>query len=161
VNVAEILSKLEALGVRMTLNGDKVRLKGSATAIAAVKGEVAARKPEIMAHLRATVNQAANCAGALMAPDGGAYLPWGPYLSRDDLRALRCELSQKIEGLAEVECWDEQHLDDVLKRAMSGPLSALLPDLHYFTARLAVATAEVSAHRTFGYRVQQKMARGQ
>lgn len=45
----------------------------------AIRPEVVAHKPEIMAHLLAAANDAvpADCAGALRSRSGGLYLSWG------------------------------------------------------------------------------------
>jgi hypothetical protein len=85
------------------------------------------------------------CAGALIHPKGGAYLPWGPYLAPDDVQRMRTELVAMIEALADLERWPNDHRDDVLGRAIRAPLSALLTDLHHFNERLTAARAEAAA----------------
>ena len=91
----------------------------------------------------------ADCVGALRDPDGGAYLPWGPYLSPDDVRRMRGDLVAMIEQLSTIEGWGRDHLDDVLTRAIRGPLADLLPNLHHFRERLKSArtAAEQEARR--------------
>lgn len=143
--VAEILSKADVLGVRLILNGDKVRLVGKEEAREVIRPDVVAHKPELLAHLRAAANDAADCAGALIDPDGGAYLPWGPYLSADDVRRRRAELAELIEDLADAEDWPAAYRDEVLGRAMRGPLYDLLPNLAYFRERVAELDAEREA----------------
>ena len=85
------------------------------------------------------------CAGALIHPRGGAYLPWGPYLAPEDVRRMRTELVAMIEGLADLEHWREELRDDVLSRAIRAPLSALLTDVGHFNERLTAARAEAAA----------------
>jgi hypothetical protein len=85
------------------------------------------------------------CAGALIDPDGGAYLPWGPYLSASDVRRMRADLAVLIEDLATLEGWPREHLDDVIGRAMRGPLHDLMPNLAHFHERTAAARAEHEA----------------
>jgi hypothetical protein len=87
----------------------------------------------------------ADCVGALHDPDGGLYLPWGPCLSPDDVRRMRAELVGMIEELSGLECWPESLLDDVLGRAIRGPLADLMPNLAHFTERLTEARAESAA----------------
>jgi hypothetical protein len=84
------------------------------------------------------------CAGALIHPKGGAYLPWGPYLTPDDVHRMRTELVATIEALANLERWADELRDDVLSRAIRAPLSALLTDLHHFNERLTAARAEAA-----------------
>lgn len=84
------------------------------------------------------------CAGALIHPKGGAYLPWGPYLAPDDVHRMRTELVQMIEALADLERWADELRDDVLSRAIRAPLSALLTDVRYFNERLTAARAEAA-----------------
>jgi hypothetical protein len=100
-------------------------------------------------HERGVANDPASlpddCIGSLIDPDGGVYLPWGPYLSPDDARRMRGELVVMIEELARLECWPRSLLDEVLTAAVRGPLSALMPDLHHFKEQLATARAEAAA----------------
>jgi hypothetical protein len=85
------------------------------------------------------------CAGALIHPKGGAYLPWGPYLAPDDVQRMRTQLVGAIETLADLERWSDELHDDVLGRAIRAPLSSLLTDLHHFTEQLTAARAEAAA----------------
>lgn len=70
-----------------------------------IRPELIARKPEIIAHLRAAANDAADSSGALLSDDGGLYLPWGPYLSANEVRRLQAELMKLIGEVADVEGW--------------------------------------------------------
>jgi hypothetical protein len=133
------------MGVRLSLSGDKVKLRGPANAIAAITPELAEHKPEIVRHLRNVARVPEECVGALRSADGGFYLPWGPYLTPDDVSRMRAELVGMIEELANLECWPETYRDDVLSRAIRGPLADLLPNIAYFNERLSEARAEAAA----------------
>jgi hypothetical protein len=104
-----------------------------------------------VANVPATI--AADCAGALHDPDGGLYLPWGPYMSADDVRQLRAELAELIGGMADAEGWTASCRDEVLVRAVRGSLSDLLPNLAHFRERAAQFYAESEAHRLSRSRV--------
>ncbi|CAJ9625238.1 hypothetical protein [Burkholderia pseudomallei] len=149
MSIAHVLRKAESMGVTLRLEGDRVKVGGPRAAREAIRPELAAHKPEIVAHLRATANHAepipADCVGALRDPDGGLYLPWGARLSPDDVLAKRVELAELIEGLADYEGWSDAQRDDVLARATRGPLYDLLPNLAYFRERVIVAAAEYQA----------------
>lgn len=82
-----------------------------------------------------------SCSGALLSSDGGFFLPWGPHLSSADVLRMRAELVDMIELIARMEGWPLADLDDVLTRAMRGPLSDLMPNLAYFRERLDRARA--------------------
>lgn len=86
-----------------------------------------------------------DCVGALHDLDGGLFLPWGPHLSPDDVRKVRAELITIIEALSALECWASAYRDDVLTRAIRGPLADLLPNISYFRERLEAARAATSA----------------
>jgi hypothetical protein len=49
---------------------------------------------------------------------------------------MRAELVALIEEQAAREWWDTPRLNYVLSRAVRGPLSDLLPNLHYFRERV-------------------------
>ncbi|HDR9799307.1 TPA: hypothetical protein QDC59_002899 [Burkholderia cenocepacia] len=86
-----------------------------------------------------------DCVGALVDPDsGGLFLPWGSRLSADDVRRLSAELVGAIETLASMEHWPHELLDDMLGRAIRGPLADLLPNVSYFRERLEAAHAELA-----------------
>ncbi|CAN7470929.1 hypothetical protein [Paraburkholderia hospita] len=87
----------------------------------------------------------ADCIGALQSADGGLYLPWGPYLAPDDVSRMRAELVAMIETLVDMEQWDAGRRDDVLTRAIRGPLADLLPNIAHFNERLTAARAEEEA----------------
>jgi hypothetical protein len=128
---AEIVERAAVLRVRLWIEGKRIGMAGPSHNVAALKPEIAAHKPEIMAYLRAAANEAADCAGAL-TPDGGAYLPWGPYLSPADVRRMRGELFDMIDERCRFEGWSSELRHDTMTRAMRGPLSDLMPNLAYF-----------------------------
>lgn len=54
-----------------------------------------------------------------------------------------------VEALADLEAWPEEHLvDDVLSRAIRGPLANLLPNLAHFRERFGAARAGGGAVRS-------------
>jgi hypothetical protein len=81
----------------------------------------------------------------------GEFWPWAPYLTAADVQRFRTELVGMIDRLADMEQWSGEHRDDVLSRAIRGPLSDLLPNLHHFNRRLteaaAGATEQIAAAR--------------
>ncbi|MCG5073039.1 hypothetical protein [Paraburkholderia tagetis] len=101
--------------------------------------------PHAVQHTAADPAQASASGGALRSRSGGLYLPWGPYLSADDVHHLRADLAGMLEDLATLEGWPRELLDDVMARAMRGPLADLLPNLHYFRERLKAMRAQVAA----------------
>jgi hypothetical protein len=149
MNAAEIVVMAKAMGVTLRRDGDTLRVGGPTTARDALRPELVANKPEIMVHLRALEEDAApvpaDVSGALRAPEGVLYLPWGPYLSADDVRAIRDTIVDMVEELASIECWPQTHFDDVLTRVIRGPLADLMPNAHYFIAQLMEARAEAAA----------------
>jgi hypothetical protein len=149
MSIAQLLSKAEALGVTVRLAGDAVKVGGPKAAREAIKPELAAHKPEIIRHLRGAANDSqeipAECVGALLSADGGLYLPWVPRLSTDEVQRMRAELVAMIEEIASLECWPAQTREDVLTRAIRGPVTDLLLNLAYFTERLSEARAEAEA----------------
>ncbi|MEM5317244.1 hypothetical protein [Paraburkholderia sp. JHI869] len=148
MNAPEILARARAMGVHLRIDGDRLRMKGPPSALEELKPEVAANKPEIIAFLNAEE-------GALIDPDpdGGVYLPWGPYLSPDDVRRTRVELVEMIKALAGLESWPPGLYDDVMTRAVRGPLSDLLPNIAHFAERLTAARAEAETRALYSCRV--------
>lgn len=70
-------------------------------------------------------------------PDSGApFMPWCAPVSSDDFRKWRGELIAMIEELADLEGWPRDDLDDILSRAINGPVSDLRPNWHHFNERL-------------------------
>jgi len=60
------------------------------------------------------------CVVALIDPDGGAYLPWGPYLATDNVRRLRAELFAMIDALAEAEAWTPERASAFTVKVQGG-----------------------------------------
>jgi hypothetical protein len=145
MSAAEIVERAATLRVRLWIDRERINMAGPSKSVATIKPKVAAHKPEIMTYLRAAASEAADCAGALIDPDGGAYLPWGPYLSSKDMLTMRDELVALIDEPAARERWDAPRLNDVMSRALRGPLGDLLPNLHYFRERLEVLKAQEAA----------------
>ncbi|VWM20550.1 hypothetical protein [Burkholderia lata] len=146
-----IVNKAKAMGIRLSSNGDKVKLRGPADAIAVIKPEVAAHKSEILAHLRASevegTETPADCVGALREPSAGLYLPWGPYLNSSQLESMHRELFDVVDELAQLERWPDDDYDLVVGAIERQPLSTLRPDLAHFRERLRVARLEAEARQ--------------
>lgn len=132
MNAPEVVIKAKALGVRLSLNGDRVKLRGPGSALAELKPEVAAHKPEVMAWLR--------------EHEEPPFWPWAPNLDADDVARLRTELATHIAALAALEHWPRDRLNEVTARAVRGPLSDLLPNVAHFRERVTEAQAEQQAH---------------
>lgn len=143
MNVDHILSKAQSLGVRLSLDGDIVKMRGPANAIAVIKPDIAAHKPEILDYLRAaereTYEVSPDCVGALRDPDGGLYLPWGPYLDTEQLMAIQRTLFEIVDELAKLEHWPDDVYDIIAQTIGRQPISTLKPDLVYFRQRLETA----------------------
>ncbi|NYH23957.1 hypothetical protein [Paraburkholderia bryophila] len=155
-NARDLLGMANAAGVSVSLEGGIVRLRGPAAAIAATKPKLAPFKSEIVAYLRAAAKDAdkppADHALMLRDESNGLYLPWGPYMSADDVRRLRAVLADVIAELSRLEGWAHVDLDDITSRATRAPLSALLPDVRYFGERLAAARDEAAARAALAAR---------
>ncbi|WOD18967.1 TubC N-terminal docking domain-related protein [Paraburkholderia kirstenboschensis] len=129
MTVEHILAKARSLGVRLRVEGEIVKIAGPSQSVAEIKPEIAAHKAEVLAYLRGS----------------GEFWPWAPYLNADDVHRFRAELVETIEKLAAMEQWPDMHRDDVLARAIRGPLADLLPNLHHFNQRLTEAIAGAAA----------------
>ncbi|MFM0002743.1 hypothetical protein PQR57_17115 [Paraburkholderia dipogonis] len=160
MSIVHILSKAQSLGVRLWLAGDVVKMRGPANAIAAIKPDIAAHKPEVLTYLRAASDDLnsvpADCAGALRHPDGGLYLPWGPYVDHAQLKAMQRELFEVVDELAKLERWRDDDYDIIVQTIERQPVSTLRSDLAYFAERLRVVRAaaaawEVAAKRSWRY----------
>jgi hypothetical protein len=125
----QILSKARELGVRLSIDGDDLKLKGRAEAIAEIRPILVEHKAEVRAYLLGAAE----------------FWPWAPYLGVDDVHRMRSELIGAIEEIASLECWPPEHRDDVLTRAIRGPLADLLPNVHHFNEGLQTARAEAAA----------------
>ncbi|MBW9107770.1 hypothetical protein [Paraburkholderia phenoliruptrix] len=143
MNIPALIEKALAAGVQLYVRNGKVKMRGPVEAQEALRPALAPHRDEIRAYLLAAEQQ--ECDGALQSEDGGFYLPWGPYLTADNIRVLRVELVWIIEHLADLEAWPEEHREDVLTRAIRGPVSDLLPNIAHFKERLTEANAEAAA----------------
>lgn len=133
MNIRDLIQDANAAGVRVYLRDGKVKLRGSDEAMEAVRSMLAPHKAEILAYLQSAERQA------------GEFWPWAPYLTTADVERFRTELVGLIEKLADMEQWPDEHRDDVLTRAIRGPLADLLPNIHHFIQRLTEANAEAAA----------------
>ncbi|CAG4925694.1 TubC N-terminal docking domain-related protein [Paraburkholderia saeva] len=133
MNIQNLIHDANSAGVRVYLRDGKVKMRGSDEAMEAIRARLAPHKAEILAYLQSAEQQASE------------FWPWAPYLTAVDVERFRTELVGMIERLADMEQWPEEHRDDVLTRAIRGPLADLLPNLHHFNQRLTEATAEAAA----------------
>lgn len=136
MNIQSLFSEAKAAGVHLYLHDGKVKLRGDAEAMKALRPKLAPHKAEILAYLQSAEQQT------------GEFWPWAPYLTTADVERFRTELVATIEKLADMEQWQDEHRDDVLARAIRGPLADLLPNLHHFNGRLTEARAAVAARET-------------
>lgn len=133
MNVRSLFAEAKAVGVRLYLAGGKVKLSGNADAMKALRPKLAPHKAEILAYLQSNERSI------------GEFWPWAPYLGADDVKRMRTDLVGMIERLSGMEDWPAGLRDDVLARAVRGPLADLLPNLHHFNQRLAEANAAAAA----------------
>lgn len=133
MNISSLVSEAKAVGVRMYVQDGKVKLRGPADALKTIKPRLVPHKDELLAYLSSAERHA------------GEFWPWAPYLTAADVERFRADLVTTIEQLSDMEHWPADHRDDVLARAIRGPLSDLLPNLHYFNQRLAEANATAAA----------------
>ncbi|WP_433703904.1 hypothetical protein [Paraburkholderia sacchari] len=131
MNIVQLLHKVRAAGVTLRLDGETVKVGGPKAAREALRPELVAHKPEIVARLRAAANE-----------QEPPFWPWVPYLSAGDVARLRAELVGMVEALADLEAWPEDHRRDVLARAIRGPQADLLPNLAHFRERHDAARAD-------------------
>lgn len=81
-----------------------------------------------------------DCRGAGVDPESGApYLPWGPYLTTDQLKAMQQAVKEVITELSRIEGWSDVHYETIAVEVGRQPICTLLPDLDYFRARVAAA----------------------
>ncbi|MFM0053630.1 hypothetical protein [Caballeronia grimmiae] len=94
---------------------------------------------------------------ASLACDGlpvedGPFLPWGPYLTADDVRRMRGELRMAIDELAACEGWPRSHKSKIMAQAMNGSAANLLADLAHFAARFLEQRAQAAAREALAAR---------
>ncbi|WP_024901565.1 hypothetical protein [Robbsia andropogonis] len=70
---------------------------------------------------------------------GAKFMPWCPPIHPDQFVRWRLNTIDMIEELADLQGWPREHLDDVLSRAINGPVSDLRPNWHHFTNELRQA----------------------
>ncbi|WP_133660514.1 hypothetical protein [Paraburkholderia sp. BL10I2N1] len=125
--------------MRLSLNGDRLHYEGPEKAIERKLPAMRAHRDDLLECVKAV-------SGTLTDPDSRApYLPWGQYLGAGGVQRFRANLVGCIERLADMEGWPDEHRDDVLARAIRGPLADLLPNLRHFNERLTEVTAEEAA----------------
>ena len=94
-----------------------------------------------------------DCIGALVHPESrAAYLPWNARPASADVRRMLDELRVMIGELATLECWPLERHNEILSRAMRGPLADLMPNFWYFSRRIAEKHAEAAAHEILAAR---------
>lgn len=144
MSVASLLSKAQAMGVRLILNGDGVKLRGPADSIAALKPELAAHKSEIVDYLRRAANDVTDLSRYPMAD--GPYTPYVVPMSAERVASLLADLRTAIGTVADIERWTDEQRARLLGIVARQPISALADDLAYFRARLVELKA---ARRAF------------
>lgn len=85
-----------------------------------------------------------DCIGALRDPDGGLYLPWGPYVNPAQLATMQRELFEVVGELAKLEGWRDDDYDHTVYCIERQPISTLRPDLAHFRERLEAARADAA-----------------
>ncbi|ANH72576.1 hypothetical protein ACS15_1265 [Ralstonia insidiosa] len=139
MSVAQILSKAKAMGVRLSLNGDGVKLRGPADSIAALKPELAAHKTEIVAYLRRAANDAADSSDYPVAD--GPFMPWCLPMSPERVAGLLADLRATICKVADIEGWPGDHRAHLLGLVARQPVSSLADELAHFRERLGAIEA--------------------
>lgn len=137
MSVLNILRRAESLGVRVALNGDAVRLLGRADAVAAIKPEIAAHKPEILGYLRSAANDVEDLSCYPWAD--GPYMPYVVPMSSSRVAVLLDERRSTINKLADLEGWADDRRAHLLDLVARQPLSTLADDLTYFRCLLDMA----------------------
>lgn len=133
----ETLSRLAEAGFTLRLNdaGDKVQIRPLPVPDELV-ALVRADKPDL---LRILAAEKPADEFPLHPSTGAPFMPWCAPVTPADFTRWRNELIHMIEELALLECWPRDHLDDVLTRAINGPVSDLRPNWHYFGKQLKQA----------------------
>ncbi|MBU9577878.1 hypothetical protein KTE26_05400 [Ralstonia mannitolilytica] len=134
MSVASLLSKARAMGVRLILNGDGVKLRGPAESIAAIKPELAAHKAEIVEYLRGTASEALQMLG--YPTEDGPFTPYCVPMTPGRAAALLTDLRAAIGQVADLEGWADDRRTLVLGLVARQPVSTLADDLAYFRERL-------------------------
>ncbi|CAJ0689565.1 hypothetical protein LMG18102_01131 [Ralstonia mannitolilytica] len=133
MSIAALMDKARAMGVRLILNGDGVKLRGPAVSVAEVKRELADYKAEVVSHLRRAANDFTMSSYPLA---DGPYLPYVVPMPAEQAAELTSELRTVIGKLADMERWTEAQRAELLALITRQPLSTVADDLAYFRARL-------------------------
>lgn len=149
MSVASLLSKARAMGVRLILNGDGVKLRGPAESIAAIKPELAAHKAEIVEYLRTTTEiveylrgTASEALHLLGYPtQDGPFTPYCVPMTPGRVAGLLADLRATIHKVADREGWADERRADLLSLVARQPVSTLADDLTYFRERLSAIEA--------------------
>jgi len=136
----ETLSILTAAGftLRLSAGGDKVQISPLPVPDELV-ALVRADKPELIEIL------ASDDQYPMHPVNGAPFMPWCAPIPATEFVKWRGELIAMIEELAGLEYWDREDLDDVLTRAIYGPVSDLRPNWHHFNERLGRAIQDRNA----------------
>lgn len=139
MSVASLLSKARAMGVRLILNGDGVKLRGPAESIAAIKPELAAHKAEIVEYLRSTASEALQMLG--YPTEDGPFTPYCVPMTPGRVAGLLADLRGVIGKVADLEGWADERQVHLLDLVARQPISTLADDLTYFRERLSAIEA--------------------
>ncbi|WP_296223270.1 hypothetical protein [Ralstonia sp. UBA689] len=139
MSVASLLSKARAMGVRLILNGEGVKLRGPAESIAAIKPELAAHKAEIVEYLRGTASEALHLLG--YPTQDGPFTPYCVPMTPGRVAGLLADLRATIHKVADREGWAAERRADLLSLVARQPVSTLADDLTYFRERLSAIEA--------------------
>lgn len=82
--------------------------------------------------------------------DGAPYFPYAAPLSPEAVTAIRSELVDLIETLAEYEDWPDAHRARLLGLVARQPISTLADDLAYFRRRIDAARTAKHAAKAAG-----------
>lgn len=134
MSVARILTKARAAHVTLWVEGERLRFKGPREAVESLKPELAAHKPEIVACLRRSKNEAADLSRYPMAD--GPYMPYVVPMTRERVSTLLADLRATIGKVADIETWSDHYRAHVLTLVARQPISTLADDLAYFRRRL-------------------------
>lgn len=139
MNVSALLDKARAAGVRLILNGDGVKLKGPASAIEAIKPELAPYKSEIVAYLRRMTDDTLHMPG--YPTQDGPFTPYVVPMTPERVAGLLADLRATIGKVADIEGWTDERRAHLLGLVARQPVSTLADDLAYFREHLGAIEA--------------------
>ncbi|MGN8064311.1 hypothetical protein ACTJK4_21855 [Ralstonia sp. 22111] len=149
---AQILSRARAANISLWVEGERLRFKGPKDAVEELKPELAANKPEIVAHLRRATSDAVDLSRYPVAD--GPYTPYVVPLSPERVAGLLADLRATIGELADREGWTGDQRAHMLGLVARQPASTLADDLAYFLHRRElVRAAELAAQAVGGVRL--------